>query len=156
LLLLDRRELFARRTLLPVLVREAPVGLALPLAVLALHLGTVFLERDADLGLVCGRRRFLLASRSEAELGQRLTQIPAGGFPVPPASLLPAGAALTIQKQRLSDATEGALATIKRSLRNERNTLLRNSLTGSLGVLIGSAILSAFVDTTTRWIWWTT
>jgi hypothetical protein len=228
LLLLDRREVFARHSLSSALVLEALVGLALLsgafpfalanpiwwlrlsdaavalapallLAVLALHLGAVLLERDADLGLVCGRRRFqlarrwavlfallvplqllgvgwlwidsqrqldarvsqveserasllspLLASRSEAELGQRLTQIPPGGFPAPPASLLSAGASLTIQKQGLSDATEGALATIKRNLRKERNTLLRNSLPGSLRVLIGAAILSAFLYTITR------
>jgi hypothetical protein len=228
LLLLDRREVFARQSLLFALVLEALVGLALLsgafpftftnpiwwlrlsdaavalapallLAVLALHLGTMLLERDADLGLVCGRRRFqlarrwavlfavlvplqllgvgwlwidsqrqldarlgqleaqrgallspLLASGSEDELRQRLAQIPPGGFPAPPASLLPAGAPLTVQKQRLSEATQGALTSFNTNLRNERTELLRNSLPGSLRVLIGAAILSSFLWTITK------
>jgi hypothetical protein len=228
LLLLDRRELFARHSLLLALDLEALVGLALLsgafpfalanpiwwlrfsdaavglapavlLAVLALHLGTVLLERDAALGLVCGRRSFqlarrwavlfallvplqllgvgwlwidsqrqldarlsqveaqrgallspLLASGSADELRQRLGQMPPGGFPAPPASLLPADVPLTVQKQRLSEATEGALTSLKTNLRNERTELLRNSLPGSLRVLIGAAILSAFLTTITR------
>ncbi len=180
---------------------DAAVALApaLLLAVLVLRLGTVLLERDAEIGLACGHRGFqlarrwavlfallvplqllafgwlwldsqrqldarvsqaerlrasmlspLLASGSEGELRQRLSQLPAGGFPAPPSSLLPSGAPLDAQKKRLSEATDGALATLSATLRNERANLLRNALPGSLRVLIGASLLSTFLWMTTR------
>ena len=92
----------------------------------------------------------LLASASEAELRQHLAEVPPGGFPAPPPSLLPAGAPLSAQKQRLSEATQGVLTTLKTTLSRERNDLFRNSLPGSLRVLIGAALISAFLYTITR------
>ena len=87
----------------------------------------------------------LQASGSEAELLQRLSQAPAGGFPPPPPSLLRASASLADQKQQLSEATSGALTTLKANLRDERTSMLRNSFPGSLRGLIGAAIVSAFL-----------
>lgn len=84
--------------------------------------------------------------------GQRL------GSPAPPAprpnpcrrlygttpALLAAITPLEANKQRLSEATQGALTSLKTNLRSE---LLRYSLLGSLRVLIGAAIFSAFLYT---------
>lgn len=92
----------------------------------------------------------LLATASQAELRQRLIQVPPGGFPAPPVGLLTASAPLEAQKRQLSEATQGALNTLRANLRNERTNLLRNSLPGSLRVLLGAAILSAFLFTTAR------
>lgn len=87
----------------------------------------------------------LQASGSEAELRQRLSQAPAGGFPAPPPSLLRASASLADQKQQLSEATQGVLTTWKSNLRSERAAMLRNSLPDSLRVLIGATIVSALL-----------
>jgi hypothetical protein len=92
----------------------------------------------------------LMASSSEAELRQRITQVPPDGFPAPPLSLLQAPAPLAIQKQRLNDASLGALTTIKANLDRERQSMLRNSLPGALRGLIGAGLISAFLFTVTR------
>lgn len=131
-------------------------ALLVPLQLLAL--GWLWLDSqrqlDARLSQVERQRASmlspLLASGSEGELRQRLAQLPAGGFPAPPASLLPSGAPLDAQKQRLSEATDGALATLSANLRDERANLLRNALPGSLRVLIGATLLSTFLWMTTR------
>lgn len=92
----------------------------------------------------------LMASSSEAELRQRIAQAPPDGFPAPPLSLLQASAPLAAQKQRLNDATLGAITTIKANLGNERQSMLRNSIPGALRGLIGAVLISAFFFTVTR------
>ncbi len=54
------------------------------------------------------------------------------------------------QKQRLNNATLGALTTINANLRSQRQSMLRNSLPGALRCLIGALLISAFFFTVTR------
>jgi hypothetical protein len=180
---------------------DAAVGLApvLLLAVILLHLGSVLVTSDPDLGLLSGVRSVRLASRwalvfavlvplqlvgfawlwvdsgrqlearsrqletqraallspllasgSEAELRQQLGQLPPGGFPPPPLSILQAAGSLPAQKQRLDQATLGALTTLQNNLRNERQSMLRSSLPGVLRGLIGATLICAFLLTIIR------
>ena len=76
----DRCEVFARHSQLAALLLEALVALALLLAVLMLRLGTVLLERDAELGLACGRRGFQLARRWAVLFALLVTSRPAMAF----------------------------------------------------------------------------
>lgn len=80
----------------------------------------------------------LMGSGSEAELRQQLAQLPQGGFPAPPLSILQAPASLSAQKQRLDQATLGARNTLQANLRNERQSMLRSALPGALSGLIGA------------------
>lgn len=180
---------------------DAAVGLApvLLLAVILLHLGSVLLSSDPDLGLDSSIRSVRLASRwalvfavlvplqlvgfgwlwvdsvrqlearvrqletdraalisplmasgSEAELRRQLAQLPPGGFPPPPLSILQSPASLPAQKQRLDQATLAVRNTLQANLRNEQQTMLRSSLPGALRGLIGAALISTFLITIIR------
>lgn len=137
------------------LARRWAIAFALLVPLQLLGFGWLWIDSerqlDARLSQVESQRgallSALLASGSEAELRQRLALAPAGGFPVPPLSLLAEAGSLADQKQRLSEATNGVLTTWKRDLRSERAAMLRNSLPGSLRVLIGAAIVSALLFT---------
>jgi len=79
------------------------------------------------------------ASSSEAELRNLLASANVG--PLPP---LRAGA-LPDQKQQISDAIAIQASRLSSTLREQRATMLRNSLPGSLRVFFGAAIVSAFL-----------
>jgi hypothetical protein len=138
---------------------DAAVNLApiLLLAVMVLRLGDVLLDGDADealsLALVRhrqpaqppdqsgGKRRRRPAqphrpSSSESELRSLLT-----------AKLLPPlqGGSLAERKQQLSEAITINTSRISSSLRDQRAETLRTSLPGTLRVLVGAAIVSAFL-----------
>lgn len=92
----------------------------------------------------------LLASGSEAELRQQLSQAPQGTFPAPPLSILQASRSLPAQKQQLNQATLGALNKLQANLRNQRESMLANSLPGALRGLIGATLISTFLFTIIR------
>jgi len=79
------------------------------------------------------------ARSSEAELRSLLASANLG--PLPP---LRAGA-LPDQKQQLSDALAIQASQLSGNLREQRAAMLRSSLPGSLRVLFGAAIVSAFL-----------
>ena len=95
---------------------------------------------------VAALRSRIMASRSEAELGSLLTAANPG--PLPP---LKAGS-LAERKQQLSEAIAINTSRISSSLRDQRAETLRTSLPGSLRVLVGAAIVSAFLFLITRQI----
>ncbi|MEI6616161.1 MAG: hypothetical protein WCL59_06235, partial [Cyanobium sp. ELA507] len=81
----------------------------------------------------------IMASSSEAELGSLLTAANPG--PLPP---LKAGS-LAERKEQLSEAIAINTSRISSSLRDQRAETLRTSLPGTLRVLVGAAIVSAFL-----------
>ncbi len=85
-----------------------------------------------------------MASSSEAELGSLLAAANPG--PLPP---LKAGS-LADHKQQLSEAIAINTSRISSSLRDQRAETLRNTLSGPLRVLVGEAIVSAFLFMITR------
>ena len=88
---------------------------------------------------VAALRSRIQASRSEAELGSLLAAANPG--PLPPLQ----GGSLAERKQQLSEAIAINTSRISSSLRDQRAETLRNSLPGSLRVLFGAAIVSAFL-----------
>lgn len=84
-------------------------------------------------------RSRIMASSSEAEMGSLLTAANPG--PLPP---LKAGS-LAERKQQLSEAIAINTSRISSSLRDQRAETLRTSLPGTLRVLFGAAIVSAFL-----------
>ena len=93
---------------------------------------------------VAALRTRIMASRSEAELSSLLTAANPG--PLPP---LKAGS-LAERKQQLSEAIAINTSRISSSLRDQRAETLRTSLPGTLRVLVGAAIVSAFLFLITR------
>jgi hypothetical protein len=93
---------------------------------------------QGESGIAALRSR-IQASRSEAELGSLLAAANPG--PLPP---LQAGS-LAERKQQLSEAIAINTSRISSSLRDQRAETLRTSLPGSLRVLVGAAIVSAFL-----------
>ena len=91
-------------------------------------------------------RSRILASNSEAELSSLLTAANPG--PLPPLQ----GGSLAERKQQLSEAITINTSRISSSLRDQRAETLRTSLPGSLRVLVGAAIVSAFLFMLTRQI----
>jgi hypothetical protein len=88
---------------------------------------------------VAALRSRIQASRSEAELGSLLAAANPG--PLPPLQ----GGSLAERKQQLSEAIAINTSRISSSLRDQRAETLRTSLPGSLRVLVGAAIVSAFL-----------
>ena len=88
---------------------------------------------------VAALRSRIQASRSEAELGSLLAAANPG--PLPPLQ----GGSLAERKQQLSEAIAINTSRISSSLRDQRAETLRTSLPGSLRVLLGAAIVSAFL-----------
>ena len=88
---------------------------------------------------VAALRSRIQASRSEAELSSLLAAANPG--PLPPLQ----GGSLAERKQQLSEAIAINTSRISSSLRDQRAETLRNSLPGSLRVLFGAAIVSAFL-----------
>ena len=93
---------------------------------------------QGESGIAALRSR-IQASRSEAELGSLLAAANPG--PLPPLQ----GGSLAERKQQLSEAIAINTSRISSSLRDQRAETLRNSLPGSLRVLVGAAIVSAFL-----------
>ena len=93
---------------------------------------------QGERGIAALRSR-IMASRSEAELGSLLTAANPG--PLPPLQ----GGSLAERKQQLSEAIAINTSRISSSLRDQRAETLRTSLPGSLRVLFGAAIVSAFL-----------
>ena len=93
---------------------------------------------QGERGIAALRSR-IQASRSEAELGSLLAAANPG--PLPPLQ----GGSLAERKQQLSEAIAINTSRISSSLRDQRAETLRNSLPGSLRVLFGAAIVSAFL-----------
>ena len=88
---------------------------------------------------VAALRSRILASSSEAELSSLLAAANPG--PLPPLQ----GGSLAERKQQLSEAIAINTSRISSSLRDQRAETLRTSLPGSLRVLVGAAIVSAFL-----------
>ena len=88
---------------------------------------------------VAALRSRIQASRSEAELDSLLAAANPG--PLPPRQ----GGSLVERKQQLSEAIAINTTRISSSLRDQRAETLRTSLPGSLRVLFGAAIVSAFL-----------
>jgi hypothetical protein len=88
---------------------------------------------------VAALRSRIMASRSEAELDRLLAAANPG--PLPPLQ----GGSLAERKQQLSEAIAINTSRISSSLRDQRAETLRTSLPGSLRVLLGAAIVSAFL-----------
>lgn len=88
---------------------------------------------------VAALRSRIQASRSEAELDSLLAAANPG--PLPPLQ----GGSLAERKQQLSEAIAINTSRISSSLREQRAETLRTSLPGSLRVLFGAAIVSAFL-----------
>ena len=88
---------------------------------------------------VAALRSRIQASRSEAELGSLLAAANPG--PLPPLQ----GGSLAERKQQLSEAIAINTSRISSSLRDQRTQTLRTSLPGTLRVLFGAAIVSAFL-----------
>jgi hypothetical protein len=88
---------------------------------------------------VAALRSRIQASRSEAELDSLLAAANPG--PLPPRQ----GGSLVERKQQLSEAIAINTSRISSSLRDQRAETLRTSLPGSLRVLFGAAIVSAFL-----------
>jgi hypothetical protein len=93
---------------------------------------------------VAALRSRILATSSEAELGSLLAAANPG--PLPPLQ----GGSLAERKQQLSEAIAINTSRISSSLRDQRAETLRTSLPGSLRVLFGAAIVSAFLFMITR------
>ena len=93
---------------------------------------------------VAALRSRIMASRSEAELGSLLAAANPG--PLPPLQ----GGSLAERKQQLSEAIAINTSRISSSLRDQRAETLRTSLPGTLRVLVGAAIVSAFLFLITR------
>ena len=93
---------------------------------------------QGESGIAALRSR-IQASRSEAELGSLLAAANPG--PLPPLQ----GGSLAERKQQLSEAIAINTSRISSSLRDQRAETLRTSLPGSLRVLVGAAIVSAFL-----------
>ena len=93
---------------------------------------------------VAALRSRIMASSSEAELDSLLTAANPG--PLPP---LKAGS-LAERKQQLSEAIAINTSRISSSLRDQRSETLRKTLPGTLRVLFGAAIVSAFLLMITR------
>ena len=93
---------------------------------------------QGERGIAALRSR-IQASRSEAELGSLLAAANPG--PLPPLQ----GGSLAERKQQLSEAIAINTSRISSSLRDQRAETLRTSLPGSLRVLVGAAIVSAFL-----------
>jgi len=88
---------------------------------------------------VAALRSRIQASRSEAELSSLLAAANPG--PLPPLQ----GGSLAERKQQLSEAIAINTSRISGSLRDQRAETLRTSLPGTLRVLFGAAIVSAFL-----------
>ena len=88
---------------------------------------------------VAALRSRIMASSSEAELGSLLAAANPG--PLPPLQ----GGSLAERKQQLSEAIAINTSRISSSLRDQRAETLRTSLPGTLRVLVGAAIVSAFL-----------
>jgi hypothetical protein len=88
---------------------------------------------------VAALRSRIQASRSEAELSSLL--VAANPGPLPPLQ----GGSLAERKQQLSEAIAINTSRISGSLRDQRAETLRTSLPGTLRVLFGAAIVSAFL-----------
>jgi len=88
---------------------------------------------------VAALRSRIQSSRSEAELDSLLAAANPG--PLPPRQ----GGSLVERKQQLSEAIAINTTRISSSLRDQRAETLRTSLPGSLRVLFGAAIVSAFL-----------
>jgi hypothetical protein len=88
---------------------------------------------------VAALRSRIQASRSEAELGSLLAAANPG--PQPPLQ----GGSLAERKQQLSEAIAITTSRSSSSLRDQRSETLRTSLPGTLRVLFGAAIVSAFL-----------
>ena len=88
---------------------------------------------------VAALRSRIQASRSEAELSSLLAAANPG--PLSPLQ----GGSLAERKQQLSEAIAINTSRISSSLRDQRAETLRTSLPGTLRVLFGAAIVSAFL-----------
>jgi hypothetical protein len=88
---------------------------------------------------VAALRSRIMASSSEAELGSLLAAANPG--PLPPLQ----GGSMAERKQQLSEAIAINTSRISSNLRDQRAETLRTSLPGSLRVLFGAAIVSAFL-----------
>jgi hypothetical protein len=88
---------------------------------------------------VAALRSRIQASRSEAELSSLLAAANPG--PLPPLQ----GGSLAERKQQLNEAIAINTSRISGSLRDQRAETLRTSLPGTLRVLFGAAIVSAFL-----------
>jgi hypothetical protein len=88
---------------------------------------------------VAALRSRIQASRSEAELSSLLAAANPG--PLPPLQV----GSLAERKQQLSEAIAINTSRISSSLRDQRAQTLRTSLPGTLRVLFGAAIVSAFL-----------
>jgi hypothetical protein len=93
---------------------------------------------QGESGIAALRSR-IQASRSEAELSSLLAAANPG--PLPPLQ----GGSLSERKQQLSEAIAINTSRISSSLRDQRAETLRNSLSGTLRVLVGAVIVSAFL-----------
>jgi len=93
---------------------------------------------QGERGIAALRSR-IQASRSEAELSSLLAAANPG--PLPPLQ----GGSLAERKQQLSEAIAINTSRISGSLRDQRAETLRTSLPGTLRVLVGAAIVSAFL-----------
>ena len=145
------------------------------LAVMVLRLGAVLLDSDADEARTSGRRSHQLASRwvfvfaplvplkligyawlwadSDSQLNRQINHgergvaalrsllTAANPGPLPPLQ----GGSLAERKQQLSEAIAINTSRISSSLRDQRAETLRTSLPGTLRVLVGAAIVSAFL-----------
>jgi hypothetical protein len=98
---------------------------------------------QGESGIAALRSR-IQASRSEAELSSLLAAANPG--PLPPLQ----GGSLAERKQQLSEAIAINTSRISSSLRDQRAETLRTSLPGTLRVLVGAAIVSAFLFLITR------
>jgi len=94
--------------------------------------------RQGESGVAALRSR-IMASSSEAELSSLLAAANPG--PLPPLQ----GGSLAERKQQLSEAIAINTSSISGSLRDQRAETLRTSLPGTLRVLVGAAIVSAFL-----------
>ncbi len=99
--------------------------------------------RQGESGVAVLRSR-IQASSSEAELGSLLTAANPG--PLPPLQ----GSSLAERKQQLSEAIAINTSRSSSRLRDQRTETLSTSLPGSLRVLVGAAIVSAFLLMITR------
>ena len=98
-------------------------------------------QGEANVADLRGR---ILASGSQAELQSLLAASNPG--PLPP---LKAGS-LSEQRQQLSEAIAINASRLSSDLREQRSSMLRSSLPGTLRVFFGAAIVSAFLFQITR------
>ena len=133
------------------LVKRWAIGFALLVPLQIICFGWLIVDSDRQLDLRLGQFEGqknslvspLLASDSEGEFRQRLSQLQSTALAIPVTSINTG--TLSQQKQQLNALSNGFLSTVKANLRSERSNMLLNSLPSTIGVLLGSAIISAFL-----------